>query len=100
MQRLDALRILGLPDQAAPFTPEQIATAFRKAVVKIHPDTTGMVASVPPNLCDYQEARKLLILNLNGQNNACPQCRGRGYIPAKFGTRSCGACKGTGDKVG
>ena len=96
MQRLDALRILGLPDQAAPFTPEQIATAFRKAVVKAHPDTGG----IGTDLTTLQKARKLLILNLNGQNNACPQCRGRGYIPAKFGTRSCGACKGTGDKVG
>ena len=83
MQRLDALRILGLPDQAAPFTQAVIQAAFRKAIMALHPDTGGPGG----DSTELQDARKLLILNLNGQNNACPQCRGRGYIPAKFGTR-------------
>lgn len=97
MKRAEALKLLELPDQAAPFTKETVDAAFRAACWKHHPDAQGQSGVV--DLTIYQDARKTLLLELNGQNNACPQCRGRGMVQARVGMRACGACKGSGDKA-
>lgn len=96
MKRAEALRLLNLPEQAKPFTREAVAIAFCNAVKASHPDTGGEGADMD----QLRQARNFLVLNLNGQNNACVQCRGRGMVQARVGMRPCGACKGTGDKNG
>lgn len=96
MKRDRALELLGLPDQVKAFTLEEITAAYKRACFAGHPDTGA--EGVGADMTELQQARTFLILNLNGQNNACPQCKGRAYIQAKVGMRPCGACKGTGDK--
>jgi DnaJ-class molecular chaperone len=106
MNRAQALVLLGLDKAACDLTSEIITTAFRRAAVASHPDTAqpltsqGESVSTRHDMDALRLAKKKLLDDTEGANNACAQCRGRGTVRHKLGNRPCGACKGTGDKYG
>lgn len=93
----NAMEVLGLLGTALnELTQDDVMRAFRKAVVLSHPDTSGGQPA-PHTVTDLLQAKKTLLGALTGQNNACRQCKGRGRVPHRMGTRQCSACKGTGE---
>lgn len=90
--------MLGL-DPKSMVTVDGIDRAYKKALLEVHPDTaapaglTGETRTVTL----LQQAREMLKKSLDGANSPCRQCAGRGRVPARLGTATCGACKGTGE---
>jgi len=97
MTPFEARKVLGLGDVV--LTTDVVDAAYRKALKQSHPDTAepGSVV-VAYTMANLQHARKLLRDVVAQRNNPCPQCRGRGTVPGRFGAQSCAACNGTGDK--
>lgn len=116
-QRAHALLVLGFAHDAEPGAAE-ITGAFRAACKLNHPDTTtdamqnmadavadGVDVDSPTRttwtMDSLKGARDLLMRQIAApSNNACVQCKGRGMVRAKMGSRPCGACNGTGDRHG
>ena len=102
MNRSAALKLLGLEATACDLTPEIITRAFRQAVVASHPDTASQgdsnVSHADMDLLTI--AKETLLGDMKHENNACPQCRGRGTVRLRMGVTPCGACKGTGETYG
>lgn len=96
MKREEAERLLGCYlGGNPPATVEDIARAFRQRLIETHADTNdGQQGTLPAQL---QTARRLLVQIVAGRNTACAQCSGKGRVPAKMGSRTCSACKGSGE---
>lgn len=102
MTPVEARKLLGLENAAPDLTEAIITRAYRAALVKHHPDTCAVVPykdAAAPMPAQLQQAREVLRQVATGANNACAQCRGRGKVPHRMGTATCGACQGTGDKA-
>lgn len=94
----DAMELLGLNMSAlTELTPADAYRAFRAAVVRDHPDTGGEAEGAGQRIRDLQEARRVVTEHLEGRNNACGTCKGRGTVRAKFGATKCSSCNGTGE---
>lgn len=102
-----ALKILDMP-AGVPLTTALIAESFAHAMKRNHPDTIAQIMANPS--CDDPQAttwtvdsimaaREQLRRVVAGTDNRCRQCNGRGRVPFKLGTATCGACKGTGDRA-
>lgn len=95
MKLATALSLLAL---AEPLTAEAIKAAFAEKVKACHPDTeSGLLTGMAP-IRDYQEARKVLLAHLEGQNNTCKMCGGSGKVAGRVGSRPCVGCSGKGER--
>lgn len=93
MTRDEALTLLKLDTAACDLTADIVTKAYRRAILANHPDT----GTVQATMVELQQARQTVTQHLEGRNNPCRQCNGRGRVPFKMGTRVCSACKGTGE---
>ncbi len=96
----EARRLLNLPPASdGMVTPQQVRTAFRRAVRSAHPDTGGNELEASDLVTRLGDARQLL---LDAVDNTCPQCRGAGHV--KTGGRFqmskvCMYCDGSGEQL-
>lgn len=97
MTRDEALKLLKLDMAACTLTEAIITTAYRRAILDNHPDTAKGQPTV--GMAELQQARQTVTRELEGRNNPCRQCSGKGRVPFKMGTRVCSACKGSGDQT-
>lgn len=107
MTKEKALKILDMP-AGVPLTTALIAESFAHAMKRNHPDTTDAAVALPADdsptrICwtvdSIMAARAYLRQVVADHEFPCRQCNGRGRVPFKLGTATCGACKGTGDRA-
>ena len=104
-----AMEVLGLVGTAlAELTDDDVRRAFRSQMKLYHPDTTtdamDPARHPQPQIVwtadSLKEARDALLNRRNVDDFSCKQCRGKGMVPARMGSKPCGACKGTGNANG
>lgn len=101
MNRVEALKILGLDKALPDLTSDMVLEAFRSRVKLVHPDTAESAGESNVTHLSVQqltEAKKVLLESLQGTDLYCRLCRGRGMVPSHMGCRKCVACKGTGER--
>lgn len=92
-----ARTLLGLIPEPTALDAGVIGAAFALAVKAAHPDNGGAGADMD----QLKQARdELLRQVVAGGDFACRQCSGKGTVPARLGVRTCGACRGTGERNG
>lgn len=101
MNRVEALKLLGLDKAIPDLTSEIVQAAFRARAKLAHPDTAESAGE--SNLTRFDAhaltmAKKVLLDSLQGTDLCCRLCKGRGMVRGNMGFRKCVACEGTGER--
>ena len=76
---------------------EALSLLYSTALKGVHPDTAHGVAS-PAEVSVLKVARDVLrpLVAPDLIEIPCVTCKGKGTVPARWGSLQCGTCKGTG----